>query len=277
MRKKITVKDLQNFKGNKKLVCILVKNIEEALAADKVGFEMLATGVAGEYKNDDGHPEFDELVKMREAAPTAFMHCGAPDSLIPTLDEAKQFSFKILEHGFDMLYCNTRFDLIKELYKEGIPCLGHVGLVPPKRTWTGGFVAVGKTASEAMWIYDQCLKIEDAGGVAIEMECVPYKVAEAISKKVKPTVMSMGSGPGCDVEYVFGCDILGSTKGHIPRHAKKYRDFQQEFVRLQHERENAFQEFYDDVHAGSFPEKKNIVEIDENELDTFLNKLEHRD
>ena len=277
MRKKITVKDLQILKGKKKLVCILVKNIEEALAADKVGFEMLATGVAGEYKNDDGHPEFDELVKMREAAPTAFMHCGAPDSLISTLDEAKQFSFKILEHGFDMLYCNTRFDLIKELYKEGIPCLGHVGLVPPKRTWTGGFVAVGKTASEAMWIYDQCLKIEDAGGVAIEMECVPYKVAEAISKKVKPTVMSMGSGPGCDVEYVFGCDILGTTKGHIPRHAKKYRDFQQEFDRLQQERENAFQEFYDDVHAGSFPEKKNIVEIDENELDTFLNKLEHRD
>ena len=97
MRKKITVKDLQNFKGKKKLVCILVKNTEEALAADKVGFEMLATGVAGEYKNDDGHPEFDELVKMREAAPTAFMHCGAPDSLIPTLDEAKKFSFKSLQ------------------------------------------------------------------------------------------------------------------------------------------------------------------------------------
>ena len=50
MRKKITVKDLQNFKGKKKLVCILIKNIEEALAAHKVGLEMLATGVAGEYK-----------------------------------------------------------------------------------------------------------------------------------------------------------------------------------------------------------------------------------
>ena len=46
MRKKITVKDLQNCKGKQKLVCILVKNIKEALAADKVGFEMLATGVA---------------------------------------------------------------------------------------------------------------------------------------------------------------------------------------------------------------------------------------
>ena len=184
MRKKITVKDLQNFKGKKKLVCILVKNIEEALAADKVNFEMLATGVAGEYKNDDGHPEFDELVKMREAAPTAFMHCGAPDSLIPTIDEAKKFSFKILEHGFDMLYCNTRFDLIKELYKEGIPCLGHVGLVPPKRTWTGGFVAVGKTASEAMWIYDQCLKIQDAGVLQLKWNVFLIKLQKLFLKKL---------------------------------------------------------------------------------------------
>jgi len=276
MRKKVTVKDLQNWKGKKKLVCILIKNEEEAHAADKVGFEMLATGLAGKYKNDDDHPNFDQLIHMREAAPTAFMHCGAPDSFIPTNDEAKKFAFKILEHGFDMLYCNNRFDLIKDLYKEGIPCLGHVGLVPPKRTWTGGFVAVGKTAKEAMWVYEQCLKIQDSGGVAIEMECVPYKIAEAISKKVKPTVMSMGSGPGCDVEYVFGCDILGTTKGKIPRHAKKYRDFQIEFAKLQKEREDAFQEFYDDVHPGAFPEKKNIVEIDNKELDIFLNNLEKK-
>ena len=60
MTKKITVKDLQNFKGKQKLVCILIKNEEEALAADKVGFEMLATGLAGKYKNDDGHPNVDQ-------------------------------------------------------------------------------------------------------------------------------------------------------------------------------------------------------------------------
>ena len=58
MRKKITVKDLKKFKGKTKLVCILIKNEEEALAADKVGFEMLATGLAGKYKNDDDHPNF---------------------------------------------------------------------------------------------------------------------------------------------------------------------------------------------------------------------------
>ena len=35
MRKKITVKDLNNFKGNKKLVCILIKNEDEALKIAK--------------------------------------------------------------------------------------------------------------------------------------------------------------------------------------------------------------------------------------------------
>ena len=113
-------------------------------------------------------------------------------------------------------------------------------------------------------------------GVAIEMECVPYKVAEAITKKVEPTVVSMGSGPGCDAEFLFGCDILGLTEGHIPRHAKVYRDFQKEYKKLQIERENAFQEFYNDVQNGAFPEKKNIVEIAEDELDKFLNNLEKR-
>ena len=50
----------------------------------------------------------------------------------------------------------------------------------------------------------------------------------------------------------------------------KYRDFIGEFARLQQERENAFQEFYNDVHSGAFPEKKNVVEINEKELDTCL-------
>ena len=276
MNKKITVKDLRNFKGKKKLVNILVKNVEEAKAANKVGFEMLATGSPGLYKNPDNHPDFEEIIKIRDAAPYSFMHWGAADTLYSSIVEAIRIAFKALEHGIDMFYCHNNFELINSLYKQGIPGLGHVGLVPSRRTWTGGFKAVGKNATEAMMIYDQCLQIQDAGGVAIEMECVPFKVAEAITKRVEPTVVSMGSGAGCDAEFLFGCDILGATKGHIPRHAKIYRNFQKEFERLQIERENAFKEFYDDVQSGSFPEEKHILKIDEKELDIFLNNLEKR-
>ena len=275
MKKKITVKDLQNFKGKKQLTLILVKNREEALAAEKVGVEMIGTGAAGKYTNPHDHATFEEVLQIRKSAPNAFMHYGAPDTLWPTLDKAKKLAFKMLEYDFDMFYCH-RIEILKSLYKEGVPCLGHVGLIPQRTTWTGGFRAVGKTSSEAMKIYEDCLKFQDAGAVAIEMECVPHKVASAISKKINTTVLSLGSGSGCDVQYLFACDILGTTHGKIPRHAKKYRDFQKEFDRLQRERENAFQEFYNDVQSGAFPEKKNIVEINQKELDIFLNKLEKR-
>ena len=276
MRKRLTVKDLKNLKGKKQLVLITVKNAEEAMAAEKVGIEMIGTGSPGKYKNPDNHQNFDELIKIREAAPSAFMHYGASDTLYSNSYEACKLALKVLEYGFDMFYCHRSIDIIKSLYKEGIPVLGHVGLIPGRTTWTGGYKAVGKTAKEATILYDKCLKLEDAGVVAIEMECVPHKVANAISTRIKPTVLSLGSGAGCDVQYLFACDILLTTSGHVPKHSKSYRNFLIEFERLQVEREKAFEEFYNDVQNGSFPEKKHIVEIEEPELEIFLNSLEKR-
>ena len=276
MKKRLTVRDLQNLKGKKQLVLITVKNIEEAMAAEKVGIEMIGTGSPGRYKNPDNHQNFDELIKIREAAPSAFMHYGAADTLYSDEYEACKLALKVLEYGFDMFYCHRSLNIINSLYQEGIPVLGHVGLIPGRTTWSGGYKAVGKTAKDATELYDKCLKLEEAGVVAIEMECVPEKVASAISKKVKPTVLSLGSGAGCDAQYLFACDILLTTKGHVPKHSKSYRNFLKEFEKLQLEREKAFKEFYDEVKNGSFPEKKHIVEIEEAELEIFLNSLEKR-
>ena len=276
MRNRLTVKDLKDLKGNKQLTLILVKKVEEAMAAEKVGIEMLGTGAAGKFTNPHKHPNFEEVIKIRQAAPNTFMHYGAPDTLYPTLDKAKELAFKILEYDFDMFYCHRNTEIVKSLYNEGVPCLGHVGLVPGRTTWIGGYRAVGKTAEEAMSVYDKCLQFQDAGAVAIEMECVPHQVASAISKRVEPTVLSLGSGSGCDVQYLFGCDILLTTTGHVPRHSKSYRNFLKEFERLQKERENAFEEFYNEVQSGQFPEKKHIVEIEEREYENFINKLERR-
>ena len=157
MTKKITVKDLKNLKGKKQLTLILVKNKEEALAANQVGIEMIGTGASGKYNNPHDHASFEEVLNIRKAAPNAFMHYGAPDTLWPTLDEAKKLAFKMLEHDFDMFYCH-RIEILKSLYEEGIPCLGHVGLIPQRTTWTGGFKAVGKNSDDALKVYEDCLR-----------------------------------------------------------------------------------------------------------------------
>ena len=61
MSKRITVKDLKSLKGKKQLTLILVKNKEEALAADQVGIEMVGTGAAGKFTNPHDHASFEEV------------------------------------------------------------------------------------------------------------------------------------------------------------------------------------------------------------------------
>ena len=47
------------------------------------------------------------------------------------------------------MYCVASLETIGRLAAEGFPIISHVGLIPSKNTWTGGFKAVGKTADGA--------------------------------------------------------------------------------------------------------------------------------
>ncbi len=82
-------------------------------------------------------------------------------------------------------------------------------------------------------------------------------------------LISMGSGSGCDVQYLFAVDVLGETEGHTPRHARVYRDFRSEFARLQQERIGAFSEFRHDVLNGDFPADNELVVMPEEEWHKF--------
>ena len=86
-------------------------------------------------------------------------------------------------------------------------------------------------------------------------------------------VISMGSGPGCDVQYLFAVDVLGETEGHVPRHARVYRDFRSEYLRLQRERIEAFGEFRRDVLNGDFPAEDELVVMPEEEWHKFQEAL----
>lgn len=106
------------------------------------------------------------------------------------------------------------------------------------------------------------------------IEAVPVEVATAISARLDLLLWSMGSGPGCDAQYLFAEDILGENRSHLPRHAKTYRNFAAEHDRLQNERINAFAEFRDDVASGAFPEARHVVRMDPREHDAFLKGID---
>ena len=80
----------------------------------------------------------------------------------------------------------------------------------------------------------------------------------------------MGSGSDCDGQYLFGNDVLGYTEGHMPRHARVYRNFKNEYAKLQKERVAAFKEFHADTINKNFNDPKITVGIEDREYEKFL-------
>lgn len=257
-----TVADLRALKGERQLTQILVKSVEEAAAAEAAGIDMLAV------EETLWSPDY------RAAAPGAFITVGLLYGHHATAEDYLRAGFRAMMIGADACYCAGSLKIIRAMADEGIPVVSHVGLVPSKRTWTGGFKAVGKTADSALKVCRDTLALEEAGAIAVEMEVVPDRVAAEISRRTSMIVLSMGGGPGCDAQYLFAEDILGSNPGHYPRHSKRYRDFRAEYDRLQRERVGAFSEFAADVASGAYPAAGHIVPIADAEFDRFIAGLD---
>jgi 3-methyl-2-oxobutanoate hydroxymethyltransferase len=258
-----TIADLRAMKGKRQLTMLRVMTLEEAEAAEKAGIDIVSVP-----------PELCLDPRYREVAPTLFTMPGENFFEIGTADDFVRWSFKMYKGGADAVYCSAGYATIKRMADEAIPVIGHVGLIPSRKTWTGGWKAVGKTAESALQIWDAVKELEKAGAIGAEIEVVPVEIAEAISKRTSLIMLSMGAGTGCDAQYLFAEDILGSNRGHMPRHSKVYRNFAAEFDRLQNERIAAFKEYIADVESGAYPEEKHIVRIPQDELNAFIDKID---
>ena len=271
-RKKLTVYDYLRCKGKRQLSVLFVHNAEEARAAEEAGIDMICTSHdAPQYGVFNS---FEELKRIREAAPNCFMQSGGAVDVASEY-EAMKLAQKYMNIGADVVYGGTwSYKWIRALRDENIPINSHVGLVPGKATWIGGFRAIGKTADEAAGVLQHTLELQDAGVIGVELEVVPPKVATIITQKVKIMTLSMGSGSGCDGQYLFANDVLGYTAGHMPRHARVYKNFKNEYERLQNERIDAFKSFHDDTINKKFDDPKITVGIEDQEYEKFLKLTE---
>jgi 3-methyl-2-oxobutanoate hydroxymethyltransferase len=261
-RKRPTVADIRAMKGKYQFAMLRVETVEELEAAEKAGIEMVSVP-----------PDMMLLPHFREIAPTVFAVPGDNFFEIGTADDFVRWAFKLYKASADAVYCSASLATVKRLADEAIPVIGHVGLIPSRATWTGGFKAVGKSAQSALRVFEAVKAYEAAGAFGAEVEVVPSQVASAVSERTALFLIGMGAGSGCDCQYLFADDVLGQNRKHVPRHAKVYRNFAAEFDRLQHERVAAFSEFASDVRSGKYPEHHHQVGIEHEELRHFIDSL----
>ncbi|TNC69145.1 3-methyl-2-oxobutanoate hydroxymethyltransferase [Rubellimicrobium roseum] len=243
-----TVADLRAARGRHRFAMLRVETLEEAEAAEKAGVEMLSVPPAMILDR-----------RFREVAPNAFACPGDNFYEIGDTSDFLRWAFPLYKHGADAVYCSGSLKTVRALAEHGIPVCGHVGLIPSKRTWTGGFKAVGKTLDSAKLVWDMCRAQEEAGAFAVEIEVVPQEITAAIAERTSLFLISMGGGAQGHAQYLFTDDVLGQNAGKVPRHAKVYADFRSEYAALQAKRIAAMRAFADDVHGGAYPSSDYVV------------------
>ena len=161
---------------------------------------------------------------------------------------------------------------MRRITDEDIPVLGHLGFVPKKSTLFGGVRAVGKSADEAIKLWDQFRRLEDAGAFAVECELIPERVMREINKRTGMATISLGSGRNADVIFLFMSDICGESD-RVPRHARAYGNLAALHTEVQSARVDALSAYRAEVLAGQYPGDSEVAAIDDSELEEFLAKI----
>lgn len=137
-------------------------------------------------------------------------------------------------------------EAVHRIVRAGIPVVGHVGLTPQSVHALGGFKVQGRGDEAAERILDDARALEQAGAFAVVLEAVPPDVAARITAELEIPTIGIGAGAACDGQVLVCTDLLGLSRGHTPKFAKRFAELGDEAVR-------AFQAYVHEVRAGAFP------------------------
>jgi 3-methyl-2-oxobutanoate hydroxymethyltransferase len=269
---KMTVSDIQSAKGKKKLILLTAYDYPFAQALDRSGIDIILIGdslanvVLGlESTREIGMTEMIYHAKaVSRAVKQALLVGDMPyeayqENTRGAVKNAKRFIAEAKCDAVKVEWFDKALSVIEMIISAGIPVMGHIGLTPQTADKLGGFKVQGRDAQVAKNLILQAGQLEAAGCFSLLLECIPDRIAEIITKKVKIPTIGIGAGPYCDGQALVTYDILGLFDRYTPKFVKKYANFLDEAVR-------ASLEFQRDVQDGRFPSKGHSFSISEEEL-----------
>lgn len=152
-------------------------------------------------------------------------------------------------HALKLEGADGNLELVRHLVDSGIPVMGHLGLTPQSIHQLGGFKVQGRTEQAQQKIKEQALKLQEAGCFSLVLECVPAKLAQAITASLDIPTIGIGAGPDCDGQVLVLQDMLGLNQGFKPKFLKTYFNG---FETIQ----NVFDQYHQEVANGIFPSEK---------------------
>lgn len=150
-------------------------------------------------------------------------------------------------------------DTMHLLTETGIPVVAHLGLLPQSAAVAGGYKVQGKTAEAAERLIQDAIACEAAGACMIVLECIPYQLAEQVSKAVAIPTIGIGAGAETDGQVLVFHDTVKYGNHHIPKFVEAYADIGTDI-------RNGLKRYTSAVKTGEFPSEAHRFSMKEDEL-----------
>ncbi len=257
--KKWTTAEIRASKGSHKITCITAYDFAFAEIADAVGIPLILVGDSLGM-TFLGYTTTLPVTMSDMLHHTAAVARGASNALIVadmpflsyqvSIEESIRNAGRFLqEAGADAVKIeggSIRKGCIEALTGNGIPVLGHIGLLPQSINQIGGFKVQGKTRESAEELIRDAEILTEAGVFAIVLECVPPDIAALVTAAAAVPVIGIGSGSACDGQIMVMNDLLGLSEKKPPRFVKQY-------AKLAPLIKEAFTRYLEEVTTGVYP------------------------
>ncbi len=149
---------------------------------------------------------------------------------------------------------------IRAITNASIPVVAHLGLTPQSLNAFGGFKVQGKSEEAAKKLLEDAKIVEEAGAVALVLECVPARLAALITEKLHIPTIGIGAGAGCDGQVLVYQDMLSMFGDFKPKFVKRFGEIGAQM-------KEAFQKYIEEVRSGAFPAEEHTFKIDDDVIE----------
>lgn len=269
---KIRVQDILGLKNRRKITMLTAYDYPLASLVDEAGIDIILVGdsVANVVLGLKSTTEVGmvEMLHHSKAVTRAVKHALVIGDMPyesyqvnpkEALKNAGRFINEAKCDAVKLEWFDRCLEVTKEIVNCGIAVMGHIGLTPQTADKIGGFKVQGKDAQAAKLLIEQATMLEDAGCFSIVLECVPDKISQIITQRLKIPTIGIGAGLHCDGQVLVTHDMLGLFRRFSPKFVKKYVDISALIIK-------AVEEYKQEVLNEQFPAEEHTFTIKEEEL-----------
>lgn len=201
------------------------------LVGDSLGMVVLGYPDTTEVRMDD---MLHHTRAVARGATKTWIVADLPAGSYPSPEAAVENSARLIEAGADAVKIEGGRECLRTVLAiraEGIPVVGHLGMLPQRVREEGGYHIKGRSEAEALGLVADAAALDGAGVSAVVLELVHPPIAEKISRSVKIPTIGIGSGPSCDGQILVLHDVVGLFPWFRPKFAKARADLAAEVTR----------------------------------------------